>query len=98
MPLSTKLVHSFLGKAPVLRSLDPTKLFIVDTNASNVGIGAVLSQAMEQGTVLSAAAMSEDVAGTDNSHYSWLRSAHKLTREIQRDATAKQKRADDERS
>lgn len=38
-----------LGKAPVLQSPDVTKAFIVNTDVSDVGISAILSQASKAG-------------------------------------------------
>lgn len=42
-------LRSALVEAPVLAYPDPQRPFIVDTDASNVGLGAVLSQEGEQG-------------------------------------------------
>lgn len=49
----------------MLRSPGTAKLFMVDTDVSDVGIGAMLTQATKQGTVLCAFTTSQDVAGLD---------------------------------
>lgn len=77
-------------------SPDPTKQFKVHTDASEVGIDALLSQATVQGTMCCAAAMSKDMAGSEYIHnvskagWGWCTS----WQENQWGATAQQKRVD----
>lgn len=46
---TSEQLHTALGQAPVLAYSDPQLLLIVDTNAINMRLGAVLSKEGENG-------------------------------------------------